>query len=60
MINANHSINKKKVLKSNIDDILKIFRSQGRNYYLDTVTKVVTDYVKIFNKLKISHNIFFR
>lgn len=45
LINGNFSINEgKNILEENIETILEKVRTQGYNYYYDSVTKVVSDY----------------
>ena len=53
IISANHRWGKDKepVITKNIDEILELVRSQGRDYYYDTLYKVFTDYSVILNAL---------
>lgn len=56
-INVNHKVENKVVITQSSQDILKIVRSQGRNYYFDTLFKVFSDYKLLFDTLGIKNNI---
>lgn len=57
IISAEHKVNGQNVVTSSVDNILGIIRSQGRNYYLDTLTKVFSDYKLLFDTLGIANKI---
>lgn len=57
IISAEHKVNGQNVVTSSVDNILSIIRSQGRNYYLDTLTKIFSDYKLLFDTLGIANKI---
>ncbi len=57
IINAKHKIDGTPIIEKSVRDIQEEVRSRGYNYYHDTLHKVFSDYVKLFDFLKIEHNI---